>query len=254
MLARLSRGLAPKGAGAKSALKFRFEVQVDKLENLPSAVKRCRVVWSRGSKLQMTAMQDVRGGALLARSRLQCARLALRRARRTVHLRAFLIQHPPSPLNRPPLGVAKFRETLTLVATLYKHPVSAFEAKVRRRGLHAHAPGAGRGMHAELRPAALRLLSNTSATSHNATHLAPCLPPIPPTPRSTASRSRSPARTAPARSSPSAAPTSTWRCTRRRSGGRGRRPSWCRSCSRWVGGEGWRGGPGVLDMGISFKP
>jgi len=69
MLARLSKGL--KGGG-KSALKFRFDVQIDKLENLPPAVKQCRVVWSRGSKLQMTAMQDVRGSAFSLVSRSCC--------------------------------------------------------------------------------------------------------------------------------------------------------------------------------------
>ena len=62
LLARLSKGLAHK-AGGKTALKFRFDVQIDKLENLPSAVKKCRVVWSRGSKLQMTEMKDVGRGA-----------------------------------------------------------------------------------------------------------------------------------------------------------------------------------------------
>jgi hypothetical protein len=62
MLARLSKGLAHK-TGGKTALKFRFDVQVDRLENLPPAVKRCRVVWSRGAKLQMTDMKEAGGGA-----------------------------------------------------------------------------------------------------------------------------------------------------------------------------------------------
>jgi hypothetical protein len=65
MLARISKGFGHKASG-KSALKFRFDVQIEKLENLPSAVKKCRVVWSRGSKLQMTEMKDVRGGASIA--------------------------------------------------------------------------------------------------------------------------------------------------------------------------------------------
>ena len=45
MLARLSGAF--KGPGGKGALRYRFEVHVDKLESLPSAVKRCRVVFSR---------------------------------------------------------------------------------------------------------------------------------------------------------------------------------------------------------------
>jgi hypothetical protein len=67
MLARLSGKLGKRGKSA--GLKFRFDVQVDKLENLPAAVKKCRVVWSRGSKLQMTELRDVRGGERRAQQR-----------------------------------------------------------------------------------------------------------------------------------------------------------------------------------------
>jgi hypothetical protein len=65
MFARLGKLGKPGRAG----LKFRFSVHVDKLENLPAAVKKCRVVWSRGSKLQMTELRDVRGGARRAAPR-----------------------------------------------------------------------------------------------------------------------------------------------------------------------------------------
>lgn len=61
MLKKLSRGMSHK-AGAKTALKFRFDVQIDKLENLPGPVKKCRVVWSRGPKLQMTDIKAVNQG------------------------------------------------------------------------------------------------------------------------------------------------------------------------------------------------
>jgi hypothetical protein len=61
MLGRISRGLGHKSS-AKQALKFRFDIQIDKLDNLPGPVKKCRVVWSRAAKLQMTDMKDVKNG------------------------------------------------------------------------------------------------------------------------------------------------------------------------------------------------
>lgn len=59
MLGRISRGLAHKKAGR---VKYRFDVVVEKLDNLPGPVKKCRVVWSRGPKLQMTDIKDVHKG------------------------------------------------------------------------------------------------------------------------------------------------------------------------------------------------
>jgi hypothetical protein len=59
MLARISRGLAHQKAGR---VKYRFDVVVEKLDNLPGPVKKCRVVWSRGPKLQMTDIKDVQKG------------------------------------------------------------------------------------------------------------------------------------------------------------------------------------------------
>jgi hypothetical protein len=61
MFKKLSRGLAHK-SGGKTPLKFRFDVQVVQLENLPSAVKNCRVVWSRGAKVQMTEFKNTLNG------------------------------------------------------------------------------------------------------------------------------------------------------------------------------------------------
>jgi len=63
MLGRLSRGLGHKSGGRKG-VKYRFDVVVEKLDNLPSPVKKCRVVWSRGPKLQMTDTKDVNKGKL----------------------------------------------------------------------------------------------------------------------------------------------------------------------------------------------
>jgi hypothetical protein len=61
MLGRLSRGLGHK-SGQRRGAKYRFDVLVDKLDNLPAPVKRCRVLWSRGAKVQMTNMKDVTKG------------------------------------------------------------------------------------------------------------------------------------------------------------------------------------------------
>lgn len=63
MLGRLSRGLGHK-SGAKKGVKYRFDVFVEKLDNLPAPVKKCRVVWSRGPKLQMTDIKEVTKGEL----------------------------------------------------------------------------------------------------------------------------------------------------------------------------------------------
>lgn len=62
MLGRISRGLGHKTG--KKGVKYRFDVVVEKLDNLPSPVKKCRVVWSRGPKLQMTEIRDVNKGKL----------------------------------------------------------------------------------------------------------------------------------------------------------------------------------------------
>lgn len=56
------RGGGGAASAGKEALKFRFEVSVDRLDSLPAAVRRCRVVWSRGSKVQMTEVVDAGGG------------------------------------------------------------------------------------------------------------------------------------------------------------------------------------------------
>jgi hypothetical protein len=59
MLRRVSRGL---GHTAKQAQKVHLKLDVEKLDNLPAAVKNCRVVWSRGPKVQMTNIKDVAKG------------------------------------------------------------------------------------------------------------------------------------------------------------------------------------------------
>lgn len=64
MLKRVSRGL---GHTAKQAQKVHLRVDVEKLDNLPAAVKKCRVVWSRGPKVQMTNIKDVAKGEQASR-------------------------------------------------------------------------------------------------------------------------------------------------------------------------------------------
>lgn len=60
MLGRLSRGIGH--SGGRKGIKFRFDVTIDKLDNLPAPVKKCRVTWSRGAKLQATDVKDVNKG------------------------------------------------------------------------------------------------------------------------------------------------------------------------------------------------
>lgn len=50
-------------------LKYKIDLQVINLENLPTSIKKCRVVWARSAKLQMTDVKDVRGsGCVLLKS------------------------------------------------------------------------------------------------------------------------------------------------------------------------------------------
>lgn len=121
MLARLSKGLAPKSG--KAALKFRFEVCVDRLESLPAAVKKCRVVWSRGTKLQMTELADVRGGE---------ERVAQRRAlRAAVHCtQPGCRMHCNCRRCAAPLLVGVLHSRCTAVAFSKKLPARAARAAV----------------------------------------------------------------------------------------------------------------------------
>lgn len=61
MLGRISRGIGHK-SGGKKGTKYRFDIVIEKLDNLPGPIKKCRVVWSRGAKLQMTSIKDVNKG------------------------------------------------------------------------------------------------------------------------------------------------------------------------------------------------
>lgn len=58
MFKKISRGINHASAGKKGS-KYKIGILVEKLDNLPAAVKKCRVVWSRGPKVQMTEVRDV---------------------------------------------------------------------------------------------------------------------------------------------------------------------------------------------------
>lgn len=56
MFKKIHRQLERKREG-RVPLKFRFDVQIVQVSNLPPAVNECRVVWSRGPKIQMTRVE-----------------------------------------------------------------------------------------------------------------------------------------------------------------------------------------------------
>ena len=66
MFKKLGFGLQSFGrAGSKNSkgqLKCRFELKVDQLENVPAAVGKCRVMWTRNAKIQYTSVKPVRTG------------------------------------------------------------------------------------------------------------------------------------------------------------------------------------------------
>lgn len=67
------KSLARKSTGSARPCKYKFDVDVLQLDNIPAAVKKCRIVWSRKAKVQMTeTVEPKRGrglsGVLLARS------------------------------------------------------------------------------------------------------------------------------------------------------------------------------------------
>lgn len=61
MFKKLQRNLERKKEG-KTPIKFRFDVQVKELQGVPASVDECRVVWSRGAKVQMTDLAHAHEG------------------------------------------------------------------------------------------------------------------------------------------------------------------------------------------------
>ena len=59
MFGKFTAGLKRAGKGAHGA-KYKLDVQVVQVKGLPGAVKKCRVVWSRAAKVQMTEVKEVK--------------------------------------------------------------------------------------------------------------------------------------------------------------------------------------------------
>jgi hypothetical protein len=93
----------------KTVLKFRFDVRVVVLENLPLAVKQCRVVWARSAKLQLTDVVSTSSGLCAAGSQQSCL------------CRTYVLWA---------VGSSRYNQDLTQVATMYKDAKGQFEPKV----------------------------------------------------------------------------------------------------------------------------
>lgn len=116
---KIARGLGHKTSG-KQRLKYRLDVFVEKLDNLPKPLKKCRVVWSRGPKVQMTDIKDVTNSEQQDRS--LAGKLAVARRRTLTHLA------------RVHAGAVVFKQKLSQIATMYKDPKEGFEPKASSSG------------------------------------------------------------------------------------------------------------------------
>ena len=61
MFKKLQRQLERKREG-RHPLKFRFDVKVLSVVGIPKALRQCRVVWSRGAKVQITPPAEAKDG------------------------------------------------------------------------------------------------------------------------------------------------------------------------------------------------
>ena len=75
MFKKLGKAL---GTGGSKGTKYRFEVVVAYVDGLPSSVRRCRVQWSRNSKVQATDDKLVTSGELAGGAGLQVLCVAMR--------------------------------------------------------------------------------------------------------------------------------------------------------------------------------
>lgn len=69
MFGKFAAGIKRAGKGSHGS-KYKIDVQVTQLENLPAYVKKVRVVWSRSAKVQMTDFKDARGSVALFKQTL----------------------------------------------------------------------------------------------------------------------------------------------------------------------------------------
>ncbi len=56
------KGLGTSSKAGSSGQRVKLDLQVVQVERLPQSVRKCRVMWSRNAKVQMTALKDVRNG------------------------------------------------------------------------------------------------------------------------------------------------------------------------------------------------
>ena len=107
----------------KGNVKYKIEVQIVQIDGLPDAVKKCRVVMSRASKVAMTVVKDLRNGELMNACDFLQNRFAMS------SLFSFSTHVPVC------TGSAVFKQILTLVGTMSKKGDGEFENKVRYRYL-----------------------------------------------------------------------------------------------------------------------
>ena len=86
MFGKFAANIKRAGKGSHGS-KYKIDVQITQLENLPAYVKKVRVVWSRSAKVQMTDFKDTRGSKLPLRCSLSCQHADGGRA---LHVRACM--------------------------------------------------------------------------------------------------------------------------------------------------------------------
>jgi len=113
------KSLSRRSVGGAKPEKFKFELEVVQLDNIPQAVKKCRVVWARKVKVQMTESVDTKRGVCPSsppprrRRRRRRAPLLPRERRRRSPAAATATDAlpPPLPLARAAAS-AVFKQTL----------------------------------------------------------------------------------------------------------------------------------------------
>lgn len=118
MFKKLGRALG--GAGKGGSLRVKFDLEVVQVDNLPQAVRKCRVVWSRSAKVQMTSIKDVRGGEYNWLHGIPTMRMVMKRP--CAEQLFYRINLSP--------GVAQFKQTLTQVTSIHKDKNGDYESKV----------------------------------------------------------------------------------------------------------------------------
>jgi hypothetical protein len=133
------KGLGTSSKAGSSGSRVKFDLQVVQVERLPQSVRKCRVMWSRSAKVQMTALKDVRSGGFLASpvGVLQGALHALLDMLRDTDAAAGAHALSLCQLTRAPswllprAGTAMFKQTLTQVTSMQRDRTGEMENKAR---------------------------------------------------------------------------------------------------------------------------